>query len=389
MRTLVHQSLHDLRLLRPLLQAWLAVLVLRFLPAALPLDLLLPGTGGAAQAHGPGSTPSALFYVHLAAMFAYLGLTIVLLVQLVQADSPVRSDAFWITRPVSRSSMFGSKLVTSAVLFVAAPVCADIAVLAVNGFTAATIVPAVAEGIVEQLAFVLPVMALAAATADVTGFALSGLALLVAGPVALIVALSSLDRTTRALSEPTMLPGVAVVIACGVLVTGIQFAVRSRRVGIGLVALSVLLFGLVVRLSPVHARAPVGAGVRRQAGEAFSAAPGSSAVVLGRRVSVVESSCADESCRVVLREVRPTSALTRRRPIQVDYALVDPQSRRPILPLAHSVDAVPYIPTGPHVAVAWKWLDFDARTARLDRDPLPHRSLVATVFEPGEVGRAR
>jgi hypothetical protein len=389
MRLLLHQSLKDLRQHRSELSLWLAVLALRYLLVAYPFDVALLGFVGDERGLGRSWQQPIIVYPHVALAVLYVGLTVAASVQLVHADSPARENSFWITRPLSRRSMWISKMLTAAAVFVALPVLADVTVITITGIGSDVLTAAVSQCVLEQLVLVLPAMALGAVTLDLAGFALSVLGLFGAGLIALIIAVSTLGPTSPAFTRPAVLAGLLVIIVAGFLVTAVQFVTRSRRLAIGVVALSVGLFAVAVRFGPVGAtRRSTGPVLRAPAGRPFSAVPGSEAIAAGRRFTVLRTDCAGDACEVVVREARLALAFGAY-PARVDVALVDPATGRPMMaPISHTVDKMEHIPTGPHVDVTWTWLTFSVESG-LDPAQLAGRSLVPLVVLPDTAGSVR
>jgi hypothetical protein len=178
MRPIIHQALKDVRLLRWLLAAWLLVLLL-YHGVALA-GLLIPGkvilslaTGQSDMNSGLGAANTLLTWLAVAALVA-------LCATLVQADSPARSTAFWLTRPVSGRTMVAGKLLFVLVLVVGLPLALDVLDLLVAGAGGPGWAPpgtwlGLGSSLAIQLACVLPLLAIAAVTEGLAQFVLIGI----------------------------------------------------------------------------------------------------------------------------------------------------------------------------------------------------------------------
>jgi hypothetical protein len=98
-----------------------------------------------------------------------LGGGLVLLASAVQADSPYRPDAFWVSRPIQPAALLGAKLVL-ALLIVALPVAALTGTLTHIGFPSSEYGAAVGKASLDYASWLLLGMAIAAVTRDLRSF---------------------------------------------------------------------------------------------------------------------------------------------------------------------------------------------------------------------------
>lgn len=109
----------------------------------------------------------------------------VLVASAVQADSPCRPDAFWMSRPIQPFAVLGAKLVL-ALLVVAVPVAAADWSLIHLGFASSEIWSALGHAATSFSDTLLLGMAIAAVTRDLRSFANTAVAVIVLGLVALV-----------------------------------------------------------------------------------------------------------------------------------------------------------------------------------------------------------
>ena len=230
----LHVAAKDVRQLRVWLGAFFAVVVLR---AALMTASFGMHAGGESLAVAADSADLALALLHL-------GLLVAVGVQLVQVDRLVGTTAFWVSRPVPRLTLLSAKLLTAVVCLVLIPCLLDAVVLAFSPATWTEVLGAACEGTFVRLALVVPVMALAAVTADLAVFVLSGVAALL-GTLMLVAGLTALK-----LLPWRSVPAVDTAIAVGAALTlvislaALAHQTVTRRTGrtVGLIVIS----GLVI-----------------------------------------------------------------------------------------------------------------------------------------------
>lgn len=207
--------------------------------------LLLFGVEGSlALSTSPDSNANFAANLALSLLFPALHILVlaVLVPQLVQEDPPVRSTAFWLTRPVRRSTLLLAK-VAGLGLVVLIPVFVIVAVLVAFGLSPDELGAAVTEILMNQLRLVVPIAVLAALTPNFSRFAavtvavLAGMGLLLAitapavgagtaaGPFA-VIALAK----TRTIVEAVLL------IAGGGLILAHQYLTRRNGRSVALAA---------------------------------------------------------------------------------------------------------------------------------------------------------
>ena len=104
---------------------------------------------------------------------------IVVIPFVVQDEPLVGTTAFWFTRPISRLTLLKSKILFTALILVAPPLIAQVAVLSANGVTLHDIALAVPEIVISQLCWILALATLAVITPNFGRFAIAGAVLAV------------------------------------------------------------------------------------------------------------------------------------------------------------------------------------------------------------------
>jgi len=236
----------DVRRLRWLLALWVFVLGLDF--AVL---------GGLAFARG---FKFDMVYMLVKNLIPALELLIVLVAipLVVQADALASTTAFWLTRPIARRDLLGTKLAFVAVCLVVPALAAEVAALVLNGVTPRQVGLASIEIVLGWLKFALPVMALAALTPTFGRFALAGVGLYVLYTIATVsLAIWDLYRSRRAdfdffawnqtLEDSRELVTLAATIAFSLAAVAYQYLTRRTRQTAG-----IALTGVLVVLSISH-----------------------------------------------------------------------------------------------------------------------------------------
>ncbi len=163
MRRFVNQITKDARLLWWLAAAWLLLValfqVLMFRMAFVPSDLRLVDPVARALA-----AARSLIQAVIVALFA------VLAVGVVQADPAIGTTAFWFTRPISVRLLLAAKFLFTGVLLVLVPIAADVVALLAAGLRPGDALATIPASLLVQLAWLLPVMALAAVTLNIAQF---------------------------------------------------------------------------------------------------------------------------------------------------------------------------------------------------------------------------
>ena len=145
-----HIMAKDTRQARWFLLAYLAIVTL-----ATARALELPGTSSRAF-------EMVMFVVVIVGMFvtAYF----------VQADSPVRSDAFWGSRPFHAGAMLSAKLLAAVIVVVVPAVIGQVASLMDGGLAIMTVLKLVAESVWMYAVWLLIAAMIAALTSDLRAF---------------------------------------------------------------------------------------------------------------------------------------------------------------------------------------------------------------------------
>lgn len=162
MRLVVHQALKDARLLKWFLAVWV------LLNVALHL-LVLVGV------HQPPPEPQdvsvlATAYGVLRALLiaGFIAIPVIAM----QGDPGVGTTAFWFTRPIRVRVLLGGKFLLVVPAVVLLPVLLDVGTLWISGVPMRGTIGPMLEGLALQIAWLLPVMAIAAFTTDLAQFVL-------------------------------------------------------------------------------------------------------------------------------------------------------------------------------------------------------------------------
>jgi hypothetical protein len=242
MMHLAHLVRADVRRFRLLLAAWLLIQIM-----SAAFTLARPALLASQPLAAAGEVLGTVLFVA-----RWLGL-LVIVPLVVQAHPLVGSEAFWLTRPISRSGLLASKLLLLAATFVALPIMCGIVEMLASGVTAGDIFRvSLQTGCLETL-LLLVVMLLAALTGSFAQFAMVAGGLVVTFAVIVNAALVVLFWKLGA--EPTMhevtgrsIPDPAASIAMFLFFTGaalapvvVQYRTRSRKATLAAVALGVVI----------------------------------------------------------------------------------------------------------------------------------------------------
>jgi hypothetical protein len=140
----------------------------------------------------------------------------------VQADSPVRSDAFWGSRPFNAGAMLSAKLLAAAAVVLLPAVIGQLAGLMDNGLAITTVMKLVAESVWMYAIWLLAAVVVAALTSDLRGFTTA----LVSGLILSIIGSELLGKVTWPASRSAQ-----TLLALGSSVVGVSVAVGL--VGLG------------------------------------------------------------------------------------------------------------------------------------------------------------
>lgn len=163
---------------------------------------------------------------YLGGLGLYLILGSVVLVRLIQDDAVIGSTAFWLTRPISRSTLLASKLFFAGLAFVLLPTAIESAVFVLNGLSLRDLLQHLPGMLSGWLLLTLPVLALASLTVDYGRFARLFVAT-VAGQLLVVSICSHLDEPNPSAGILTIVWAV-LTIAVSVVVLAHQFLTRKR-----------------------------------------------------------------------------------------------------------------------------------------------------------------
>jgi hypothetical protein len=221
MRLIPHLAWHDLRSQRALLLAWVGILAL--LPAAI--------LAGPALLPRMPRTPVLLLLRLLS--------TGLLAALIIQGDSLVGTTAFWLTRPISRTTLFVSKLVSLGLVLVVVPWAVTLTAWWSTGALASDTVRAANAVAVEQGVVTLLAVMAACITSSLTHFVVA----LVAG-FALVSAAGGLVLPMALRLWPLLVwqPDVFIValFVLGLPIIGYQFTRRRERRSAAMVMVALL-----------------------------------------------------------------------------------------------------------------------------------------------------
>ena len=170
MRLLLHQAMKDLRAERWFVAAWAAILLAVALIEGLKIDLTITRTG----ARGTEAVAAAFLLIALTISRGVLGW--LLAVRIVHADPVGDTNAFWLTRPLSRTMLMASKLGLLAVLFFVLPGLAAAVVFLANNVAPDRLPRCIVEWWMFDAVLLLPFVLLATLTRDMARIGLAATA---------------------------------------------------------------------------------------------------------------------------------------------------------------------------------------------------------------------
>ena len=273
MATLLHLIATDVRRFRWPIAGWLILVV-----AAATFDRIGPGLDPRLLTHRAG----ALLLVPQLLGLAVLLLSVLLPAMIVQADPPIGSDAFWMTRPIDPVVLLLAKGGLAAGLIVGSPLLAQTVLMTVERVPVSSLARVLFESALFRFAILLASIALASLTRDVGRFVLLvivSFAAFVLGAVIEGIVTSSQSMSTlpavpdvRPIADNTyVLAGLAGLIVAAALTLYLQYRFRSRlRSGVAaaVTATAAILLAhvwtwpLIEKAPPVPAWAGQAAAVR-------------------------------------------------------------------------------------------------------------------------------
>jgi hypothetical protein len=147
------------------------------------------------------------------AMFVVVAAGLFVTANIVQADSPIRSDAFWASRPLHPAAVLSAKALLVALLVLGAPLVGQAVVLYANEIPSAKFVRLVTESAWIYGIWLLIAMLVGALTRDLRSFTTT----LIGAPVVMVL-LSAVSMFVRKATTPTSLVTVRLVSVVFVLV---------------------------------------------------------------------------------------------------------------------------------------------------------------------------
>ncbi len=248
MRLVVHQALKDLHLLKWILAAWVLLNVAMHL-------LVLIGVGLPPQT--PAATLAANIYSVLRALLVAGFIAIPVIA--IQNDPGAGTTAFWFTRPISVRLLLGAKFLLVVPAVVLFPVLVDVIALLVARVPLRSTVAPELDNLAIGIAWLLPVVAIAAFTAGLAQFVLG--AILEVFAFIAIVALApwalALPRT-RLFTDQTAPVFFAALIAAGFLVVVFAYLSRNLRRSACAAGVMPVCLGVLLLFWPSDATRPLG-----------------------------------------------------------------------------------------------------------------------------------
>jgi hypothetical protein len=147
----------------------------------------------------------------------------------IQADSPVRSDAFWASRPFHPGAVLAAKGMSALVVLVGVPLLGQLAVLAANDVSGTKLLVLLGKSVWVYSLWLLIAMLVAAVTRDLRTFTTVIVIMPVLMGIALVLSTLGQDVWTGGIAEPTVtVTGTAkLVTSTVVMLVGMSCAVMS------------------------------------------------------------------------------------------------------------------------------------------------------------------
>jgi hypothetical protein len=238
------QAVKDLRRFKWLLGGYAAAAALFHVMQAESLVLL--GRGW--------MTTQSLAYAQMVLSAIVAGAMVAMAVVLVQEDPPVGTTAFWLTRPLSGSSLLLSKILVAVVAFVLLPIVFSLFAILSLGLSPSAALRLVPGMLVQQAVVLLPVLALAVITPNLAQFVTAALLAVLAFCVVVLGIRVMAPRGSLRASEMVVASrsviSVAFPIVAGAIVLVHQYLTRKTPRSIALTAVSVPLLGAMVLAWP-------------------------------------------------------------------------------------------------------------------------------------------
>ncbi|MGE5358945.1 MAG: hypothetical protein ACM3NQ_07975 [Bacteroidales bacterium] len=221
MSLVMHQALKDVRLLRPILIVWVGLVVALHALVLIGALAYVPHTD-------QGEVLQVIFNVLMALNIAGC---VAVAVLVIQADPVLDLNAFWFTRPVSVPVLLAAKAVVIVLFLVVVPILIDVLTMVVAGIRPATALGFVPGALEIQVAWLLPVTAVAAITVTLAQFLVAG----VAETVGCLIAAAALalqfgPQTTTLGGRPfeAVLVGTLLLLSVAILAITYGWRIRER-----------------------------------------------------------------------------------------------------------------------------------------------------------------
>lgn len=232
----------DWKLLWPF---FLAVAAIQFIPAAIRAKLGLFGED------------PVLEYVLLPATAVAIFATALLAVTIVQQDSipSVRQD--WLIRPVRRRDLLFAKLFFAVVLVEGVAIAASTSQVLASGFSfGESVMAAIIQNAFLALVIILPALALASVTRNTVESVIGAIVIYLGGS-ALLIAFTIARGGNKFIASfgtgagwITQLAGLILILIGACVVLGMQYFCRQTKISRGVIAISSVLFVIVLELLP-------------------------------------------------------------------------------------------------------------------------------------------
>ncbi|MBA2670461.1 MAG: hypothetical protein H0U67_08835 [Gemmatimonadetes bacterium] len=176
-------------------------------------------------------------------------LGMILLALLIQADSPQRSNAFWVALPLNRSAVFAAKVAGAVLLLLVLPLLGQFAGLSAHAVAAGELPTLLGRSALVYGAWLGLAAVIAALTPDLRTFAVTLTLVILGGTISMQVVGALLDSNSASASpDPLLWP--ALVAGGALFLVAHQYRTRDLRRGIWIAA----LLGVAVLVLPVAAR---------------------------------------------------------------------------------------------------------------------------------------
>jgi hypothetical protein len=175
MKLILHHALKDLRAQRWLLALWAAALAATCVVEAFKLDVAFTGPAPLPMPWTLQSRAPTVPFVHVlyALALTRVVLTWVLAIRFVHADPAEGTDAFWLTRPLSRHTLLAAKAVLIGGLLLLLPGLVAVFVFVMNGVPWTRLPAAALQWMLVDALFLVPLTLLATLTRDLARMVLS------------------------------------------------------------------------------------------------------------------------------------------------------------------------------------------------------------------------